>query len=194
MKNVFLSVLVLFSSLSVANSQEFAKVDKSSLDIAYYPARAAFKNFAKTDEEKIGLTPKIRVIYSRPMAAGRTIFGDLVPYDKPWRVGANESTEIQFMTPVKIGDDIVPAGRYTLYAMPTKDSWTVMVNLDVDGWGAYAYRPEMDVASITVPTSMVSDVTDAFSIALYQPEGSDNVVHLKMGWDKTVVEVPITLL
>ncbi|MDP5139117.1 MAG: hypothetical protein NWP83_01445, partial [Spirosomaceae bacterium] len=68
MKSLFLSALVLFTSFTAANSQEFAKVDKSILDIAYYPARAAFKNFAKTDEEKAGLTPKIRVIYSRPLA------------------------------------------------------------------------------------------------------------------------------
>lgn len=192
MKNVFLSALVLFASFSAASSQEFAKVDKSTLDIAYYPERAAFKTFAKTDEEKAGLTPKIRIIYSRPVAAGRSVFGELVPFDKPWRVGANESTEIQFLTPVKIGDNVVPAGRYTLYAMPTKDFWTVKINLDVDGWGAYAYRPEMDVASITVPTSTVADVVDAFSIALY--EAPSGMVHLKMGWDKTVVEVPIKLL
>ncbi|MFT6203515.1 MAG: hypothetical protein ACI9V1_001639 [Spirosomataceae bacterium] len=192
MKNVLLSVLVLFTSFSAANSQEFAKVDKSSLDIAYYPTRAAFKTFAKTDEEKVSLTPKIRVVYSRPMASGRTIFGELVPFDKPWRIGANESTEIQFLTPVKIGDNVVPAGRYTLYAIPTKDSWTVKINLDVDGWGAYAYRPEMDVASITVPTSSVDDAIDAFSVALY--EAPSGMVHLKMSWDKTVVEVPIMLL
>lgn len=192
MKNVFFSALVLFTSFSAASSQEFAKVDKSTLDIAYYPARAAFKTFAKTDEEKTGLTPKVRVMYSRPMAAGRSVFGELVPFDKPWRVGANESTEIQFLTAVKIGDNVVPAGRYTLYATPNKDNWTVKINLDLDGWGAYAYRPEMDVASITVPTSSVSEVIDAFSIVLY--EAPSGMVHLKMGWDKTVVEVPIKLL
>jgi len=192
MKNVLLSVLVLFTSFSVANSQEFATVDKSSLDIAYYPTRAAFKTFAKTDEEKMSLTPKIRVVYSRPMAAGRTIFGDLVPFDEPWRVGANESAEIQFLTPVKIGEHVVPAGRYTLYVIPAKDSWIVKINLDVDGWGAYAYRSAMNVASITVPTSSVGEVIDAFSVALY--EAPSGMVHLKMGWDKTVVEVPITLL
>ena len=192
MKNVFLSALVVLTSLTVANSQEFANVDKSSLDIAYYPTRAAFKNFAKTDVEKEGLTPKIRVVYSRPLASGRAIFGELVPFDKPWRVGANESTEIQFLTPVKIGENVVPAGRYTLYAIPAKDSWTIKINLDLDGWGAYAYRPEMDVATISVPTSAVDEAIDAFSIVLY--EASENVVHLKMGWDKTVVEVPLTLL
>lgn len=192
MKSLFLSALVLFTSLTAANSQEFAKVDKSVLDIAYYPARAAFKNFAKTDEEKAGLTPKIRVIYSRPLASGRSIFGELVPFDQPWRVGANESTEIQFLAPVQIGNNVVPAGRYTMYAMLAKDNWTVKINLDVDGWGAYAYRPEMDVASITVPTASVSEPIDAFSVVLY--EAPSGMVHLKMGWDKTVVEVPIKLL
>ena len=191
MKNVLLSVLVILIA-STANSQEFSKADKSSLDMAYYPARSAFRSFAKTPEEKISLTPKIRVIYSRPVAGGREIFGNLVPFDKPWRLGANESTEIQFMTPVSIGGTVVPAGRYTLYAVPGKDSWKVTVNYDLDGWGAYAYRPEMDLASITVPTSSVDETIDEFSVALY--EASSGMVHLKMGWDKTVVEVPIELL
>jgi hypothetical protein len=93
---------------------------------------------------------------------------------------------------VKIGEHVVPAGRYTLYVIPAKDSWIVKINLDVDGWGAYAYRSAMNVASITVPTSSVGEVIDAFSVALY--EAPSGMVHLKMGWDKTVVEVPITLL
>lgn len=178
--------------LSSGKAQEFAKLDKSTLDVAYYPTRAAFRSFAKTPEEKAKLTPMIRVVYSRPLASGRTIFGDLVPFDKPWRVGANESTEILFLTPVSIGDQVVPAGRYTIYAVPAQGSWTVKINLDVDGWGAYAYRPEMDIASITVPTASVSDTIDEFSITLY--EASEGVVHLKMGWEKTVAEVPIKLL
>jgi hypothetical protein len=79
MKNVFLSVLVLFTSFSAANSQEFAEVDKSSLDIAYYPTRAAFKTFAKTDEEKMSLTPE---------SSGCLLTSDGRWTDNFWRFGA----------------------------------------------------------------------------------------------------------
>jgi hypothetical protein len=86
----------------------------------------------------------------------------------------------------------VPAGRYTIGAIPTADNWQVFFSLDVDGWGVYAYKPERNVATITVPTSSVEEVIENFSISLY--EASPGTIHLKMGWDKTVVEVPIVLV
>lgn len=192
MKKIIAIALTCLATYATTNGQDFSKLDKSPLDMVYYPARAAFRGFAKTSEEKISQTPKIRVIYSRPAAAGRAIFGELVPFGQPWRIGANESTEIQFFTPVSINGTVLPAGRYSMIAIPTKDSWTIKFNFDVDLWGAYSYRPEMDVASITVPTASSNEQINDFSITLY--EASKAVAHLKIGWDKTVVEVPITFL
>lgn len=186
--------LLLTALLSTcALAQKFADVDKSPLDAAYYPARAAFRAFAKTDSAAAALEPKIRVLYSRPYKKGRKVWGgDLAPYGEPYRLGANETTEITFLVPVSIGGKVVPAGRYTLGAIPNEMNWEVFLSVDVDGWGVYAYKPEHNVATITVPVGQSEDVIENFSIALY--EASPGVVHLKMGWDKTVVEVPITLL
>jgi hypothetical protein len=175
------------------SAQDFVDVDKSPLDAAYYPARAAFRAFAKTDSASVALEPKVRVIYSRPFKKGRDIWGgDLAPYGEPYRLGANEATEVQFYAPVKIGNHVVPAGRYTIGAIPTADNWEVFFSLDVDGWGVYAYQPKRNVATITVPTSSVEEVIENFSINLY--EASPGTIHMKMGWDKTVVEVPIVLV
>ncbi len=189
----FLPLLLVFLSVAVLPAQDFADIDKSPLDAVYYPARAAFRAFAKTDSAAMAMEPKVRVLYSRPYKKGREVWGgDLAPYGEPYRLGANETTEITFFAPVKIGDHLVPAGRYSIGAIPNANSWEVFFSLDVDGWGVYAYKPEHNIATISVPTSKVEEVIENFSISLY--EASPGTVHLKMGWDTTVVEVPISVL
>lgn len=189
------SILLLACLLPLfAVAQEFPDLDKSTMDMAYFPNRAAFRAFAKTPEEKASLTPKIRVIYSRPLKNGRDIWGaeKMAPFGAPYRLGANENTEIQFYVPTMLGDQVIPAGRYTLGAIPNKDSWEVFINTDVDSWGVYAYDADKNVAALSVPTSASKEVIEAFSITLY--EAPSGLVHLKMGWDKTVVEVPFKLM
>ena len=158
------------------------------------PARAAFRAFSKTEEEAAGLEPKVRVLYSRPYLKGRTVFGneDMAPYGDPYRLGANETAEIHFFTPVKIGDQLLPAGRYTFGAVPTAETWEVFFSLDVDGWGTYAYKPEHNVATISVPTQTATESIENFSVTMYEADSGD--VHLKMGWGTTFVEVPMTLM
>ncbi len=185
--------MLAFAATLSLSAQDFADLDASPLDVVYYPNRAAFRAFAKTDADAAALQPKIRVFYSRPFMKGREVWGgELAPFDKPYRLGANESSEIHFFAPVKIGDRVVPAGRYTFGAIPKAESWEVFFSLDLDGWGVYAYQPERNVASVTVPTAASEEPIENFSITLY--EASPGIIHLKMGWDKTVVEVPITLL
>jgi hypothetical protein len=191
MPRMTLLLLSMIFGLNLS-AQDFSNLDVSPLDAAYYPARAAFRAFAKTDSAAQALEPKIRVLYSRPFKKDRTIFGELVPYNEPSRLGANETTEITFYAPVMIGDKLVPAGRYTMGAIPTETEWEVFFSVDVDGWGVYAYNPDHNVATITVPTANVTDVIENFSITLY--EAGPQTVHLKMGWDQTVVEVPIKLM
>jgi hypothetical protein len=186
---LLLAVALVTGTLS---AQDFPELDQSPLDAAYYPTRAAFRSFAKTEEERAGLEPKIRVLYSRPAKKGRDIFGELVPYGEPQRIGANESNEITFFTPVMIGEILVPAGRYTFGAVPTAEEWEVFFSVDLDGWGVYAYNPDHNVATITVPTAQSDEVIENLAMTLYEAESG--MVHLKMGWDQTVVEVPIKLM
>lgn len=185
--------MALIGSAFTLSAQDFAELDKSPLDAVYYPARAAFRSFAKTDSAAVALQPKIRVLYSRPYMKGRKVWGgDLAPYGEPYRLGANETAEIQFFTPVKVGDKVIPAGRYSFGAIPTEGSWKVFFSLDLDGWGVYAYKPEHNLATLDVPAQTMEESLENFSITMFQaPSG---MVHLKMGWDKTFVEVPIELL
>ena len=174
-----------------AFAQKFEKMDKSTMDRAYYPAGAAKRTFAKSDAKKKELEPQIRVTYSRPAKKGRVIFGKLLKFNEPWRVGANESTEILFENDVKIGGKDVKAGRYSLIIIPTEKEWTLKLNTELDGWGNYGYNPDMDIVSISAPVTESKEEIENLSITLY--EASQNVVHLKIGWDKSIAEFPITL-
>ena len=91
--------LVVLLSTQV-EAQEFADVDKSPMDAAYFPKRAAFRSFAKTDEDRKANEPVIRALYSRPKKNNREIVGNLVKYNEWWRAGANESTEVLFFKEV----------------------------------------------------------------------------------------------
>jgi len=131
------------------------------------------------------------VTYSRPAKKGREIFGKLLKYDEAWRIGANESTEVLFMTDVVFGGTTVSAGRYSLIVIPTENEWTLKLNTVLDGWGNYGYEPSKDIASITAPVKKDGKEVEHLSMALY--EATDNVVHLKIGWGTHSAEFPITL-
>ena len=182
-----LMAILVFS----ATAQDFPDMDASPMDAAYFPARAAFRAFAKTDEEKAANQPMMRVVYSRPQKKDRVIFGELVKYGEVWRVGANEATEITFLQDVKIGDASVAAGRYTIYAIPSESAWEVHFSNDNDRWGHYAYKPEESlVTKISVPTAKTAETLEAFSVVF---EAVDGGAHLVMGWEDTMVRVPIML-
>lgn len=185
MKKLCLLAVVLFTAISVnAQAVKFPPLDGSPADIAYFPNKSV--KFKKTDTP----APVIKVIYSRPSVKGRTIFGDLIKFGEVWRVGANENTEIKFYKAVTINGVKVPAGSYSLFAIPEKDKWTIIINKETDLWGAYAYDESKDLVKVSVPVKPVSDVIEALSIA-FTTEGS--VANLVIGWDKTTVELPITV-
>ena len=190
MKKIILTIAIVALGFQV-NAQDFAKVDKSGLDAAYYPENAPKRAFIKDKTKQAEAATKIRILYSRPLKNGREVFGKVVKLNEAWRIGANESTEILFLTDVEFGGTAVKAGRYTLIAIPTEKEWTIKLNSENDGWGNYSYDETKDIASVTVPTTMSDKEIEALSIVIY--EKTKNVVHIKIGWDKTIAEIPVTL-
>ena len=186
MKKLCLLAVILFAAVTVQAQDvvKFAPLDASPVDIVYFPSRSI--KFKKTDTP----SSSIKVIYSRPAAKGRVIFGDLIKYGEVWRVGANENTEIKFYKPATINGVAVPAGSYSLFAIPEKDKWTIIINKELDMWGAYAYDESKDLVKITVPVKTVTTPIELLSIAFTSKDGITNLV---IGWDKTTVEVPITI-
>lgn len=117
--------------------------------------------FSQQKEEKVRISPKasvsqtvgftdITISYSRPGVKGRKIWGGLVPYDKVWRAGANEATKITFSTDVTIEGKKLPAGSYGFFAIPGKETWTLIFNKVADQWGAFEYNEAEDALRINV--------------------------------------------
>jgi hypothetical protein len=132
---------------------------------------------------------QITVEYCRPSKKGRVIFGELEPYGKVWRTGANEATEISFSKPVLFGAKPLPPGTYTLFTIPQPDTWTVILNSALDQWGAFSYDESKDVLRVQVPADSTPEVTEMFTIDFV--EANNATVHMRLLWDRTRVEVPI---
>lgn len=160
--------LMLFSSIS--HAQKFANLDKSPLDIAYYRADR-------------NTTPMVKVIYSRPQLKDRTL-SELAPNGKVWRTGANEATEIKFFQDMTFGGKQVKAGTYSLFTIPGDTEWTIILNKDLDVWGAYTYKETNDVLRIKAPVTK-GDLIDAFAIAF-----DNNTMFL--AWGTTRVAIPVS--
>jgi len=99
--------------------------------------------------QTVGLT-NIEIIYSRPGVKGRTIWGDLVPYNIVWRAGANEATKIIFGGDVTIEGKKIKAGSYSFFALPGKEEWTLILNKVANQWGAFEYNESQDALRIKV--------------------------------------------
>lgn len=161
---------------------KYPNPDASPLDALYYPLNAVK---VKKDDTSL---PLIKVLYSRPQKKGREIFGVLEQYDKVWRLGANENTEIYFAKAVTIGDKKIKPGTYSLFAIPEKDKWTIIVNKQTDRWGAFNYDETKDVVRVTAPASKLEKIIESFSMTFVDtPSG----VNLMMAWDTTQVALPI---
>ncbi len=187
------TLVLLFSMFALQiSAQNFAPIDKSIMDVVYFPQGAHRVYMAKTAEDKAKIMPKIKIIYSRPLLNGRKAFGELVKFDEAWRLGANESTEITFYQAVKIGEVVLAPGRYTLYCTPSANQWKLKVHPNLDGWGSFGYDETKDLATVTANTTNTDTKIEAFSITMY--EASPKVVHIKVGWENTIVEFPVTLL
>lgn len=190
MKKINLLVGLLFVALTVANAQTFRSLDKSPMDMAYYPDDYAHDR--KFAPDKIGTDKAmVRVTYTRPAKNGREVFGKLVPYGKVWRAGANEAPEIKFYQDVTIGGKKIKAGNYALLTIPTEKEWTIILSSDLDQWGAYSYNEALDVARMTVPVQKAETPLENFSIQFAKKDAKNFTMY--MGWDTTMVAVPVGL-
>ena len=131
----------------------------------------------------------VELSYSRPAVKQRKIFGDLVPYGKVWRTGANQATTISFGEEVAFGGKKVPAGKYGLLTIPNTGEWTVILTKQLDVTGPSAYKQDQDVARVTVTPDEMPFAIESFMMVFDNITSSS--MDLIMLWDKTAVRVPI---
>ncbi len=130
----------------------------------------------------------VKCTYGQPLKKGREIFGNLVPLGKLWRTGANEATEVTFTSNIKIGETILPAGTYTLFSVPNKESWTIILNSELGQWGDFGYDATKNVLTYEAPVSVNRDIYEGFTIQFEDITKGFNMLLL---WDTIKVTVPI---
>ena len=137
---------------------------------------------------------KLEVFYNRPSKRGREIFGALVPFDEVWRTGANEATTFETNKALKIGNDSLQAGKYTLWTVPNDTAWQVIFNNKQYEWGVDhatlkpLREPKFDVVNILVPVEKIDHIVEQFTIAF---DNSTDNLFLTMAWDNVKIEVPL---
>lgn len=142
-----------------------------------------------TVTQKVGYN-EVRIEYSRPSVRGRIIFGDLVPYEKVWRVGANASTKIYVREELTIEDQYkLPAGIYALYAVPGKDEWTIIFSRDAWLWGAFGYKEHYDAIRIKVKSQQLKEQVETFTIQFANV--CTSCAEVQLLWDFTKVSFRI---
>lgn len=137
--------------------------------------------------QRVGLTD-VSVTYSRPAVRGRTVWGELVPWDQPWRAGANQATAITFSDPVTVQGQPLAAGTYALVMIPGRAEWTVIFNRDLKLWWETTYDAAKDVLRVKVKPA-AAESTESLAYRFLSVDATSAVLALE--WEK--VRVPIAL-
>jgi hypothetical protein len=126
---------------------------------------------------------KVSITYGRPYMRGRKIVGGLVPFGRVWRTGADESTTLISDAPLVIGGAAVPAGKVSLYTLPSAQGWKLIINKQTGQWGT-EYNEAQDLARVDMVTKTLAAPVDQFTIKI---EGGQ----IRMAWEQTELSVPI---
>lgn len=174
MKKLMLAACAVLTIYSATAQQQTLKTPPAS------PPQTIKQDFALSS---------IELSYSRPGIKGRKIYGDLVPYGKVWRTGANAPTTLTFGEEVIIGDKKIPAGKYGLLTIPDKDSWTLIISKQVNVNNPANYKQEEDAVRLTVKPMELKDKMETFTIQF--ADIMSNSCALQIIWENTVVALPI---
>lgn len=163
----------------------YAAVDISPMDMSYFPVDYPKLKMAN---DSIVAPPLVRVIYSRPHLQKRRLFSGILKYDEPWRLGANESTEIDFYKNATIQGKKVLAGRYIIYTIPHENNWTIILNTNIDTWGL-KQDAKKDVQRFDIPVTSNNPLLEYFTMIF---EKTNTGADLVMAWDDVVARLPMS--
>ena len=164
-------------------SNKYSAVDASPMDMIYYPVEYYKMNVAN----QITTPLIIRIIYSRPHLNGRVLFKDVLNFDEPWRLGANEATEIQFFREVTIQNKKIKPGRYILYSIPNEKNWVIVLNNNIDTWGL-RQDTSKDLFRFNAIAKIVDHHTEYFTMIFDESKmGADLII----AWDNYEIRLPI---
>jgi len=161
----------------------YAAIDISPMDMSYFPVDYPI---LKMSNKSIS-SPVMRIIYSRPRLQGRKLFPDVLKYNEPWRLGANESTEIQFYRDVTIQNKQVKAGRYILYCIPEQDRWSIVLNSYIDSWGL-RQDTKKNIDQFEIPVTHHNPALEYLTLVFEKTNTGANLI---IGWEEELAKLPI---
>jgi hypothetical protein len=171
MRNLQLaSILLLFTTLTLAQT------DKSKRPSPPGTAEVTLKG------------KKITIEYSRPYLKGRHVGKELAPFGEVWRTGANEATSLVTETDLTIGGTRVPAGKYTIYSLPSEGTWKLIINKQTGQWGT-EYHEDQDLARIDMQKTALPQPVEQFTISF--DKKSDTSANLNLDWENNRVFVTV---
>ena len=168
-------IICIFCISFISNAQDQAPVRSSPLAVVVAKSKDTY----------------LKIIYGQPQKRGREIFGKLVPFGQVWRTGANEATELTITRDILLNSILLKAGTYSIFTIPQKDSWTVIINGELGLWGSYNYNQKLDVLRFDVPVKVSDKLYEAFTIAIDQRNESAD---LSFAWDVTRISIPIKFI
>ena len=172
MKNIFLLLAITACSVSFAQTLVTPQLSTT-----------------QTIKQNFGLS-SIELSYSRPNAKGRVIFGELVPFGKVWRTGANQASTLTFGDDVTIGDKKIAAGKYGLLSIPNKNNWILIITKQLDVTSPSAYKEENDLVRVNVKPLAVANKVETFTMQFTNVKSSS--CELNLQWENTTVSLPIS--
>ncbi|GAB3721363.1 DUF2911 domain-containing protein [Flavobacterium koreense] len=176
MKKTILTGLIILQSLLLSAQ------DKVQIRVTSASPAASF-------EQEVG-SGKIKITYSRPLVRGRKIFGELVPFDKLWRTGASDCTVITTSEDISFGNNVLKAGSYSIFSIPSINDWTIIVNSDTTLHGETGYDEKKDIMRFKVPLEKSPNFYETFTIEL-NDINSKGEAFLKILWENTLVKIPV---
>ena len=175
MKKLLLLPVLLLMATTISLDAQSLKVPAQS------PAGYIKQDFALSS---------IEISYNRPSVKGRVIFGDLVPYAKMWRTGANAATTIKFDSDVMINNRPVKAGEYAIYTIPNENNWEVILNTAINSWGVSGYDRSKDVIRFFAPVKTTPFKFENLTFLIDDIKRESAMVHV--AWDNTVASFEVT--
>lgn len=179
MKTLTLLALSSLLALTACASSTTSSDEVDSMDVAFTDASVTVTNDEVASPRKkldasLG-NIEITVDYGSPLAKGRELWGGLVPYDAIWRTGANEATNLETSGDLLVEGELLPAGHYSMFTIPTAGEWTVVFNGQPAQWGAYNHDPALDVLRVTA-TPIESEMSESMEF-----DASGNTLSLHWG-------------
>ena len=175
MKQLLTIILIGFSTLLLAQ-------EKVSFLIPPPSPEASFTQQLVNGE--------ITIVYSRPLARGRKIFGGLVPLDSLWRTGASGATTIHNSEEIIIGDKLLKEGKYTMFTIPGEKEWTIIINADTTLHGSFGYSSSKDVLRFKIKSEKSDLFTEAFTISFDELTNKGSGF-LTLAWENTIIKIPL---